>query len=89
MFVTFKRWVELRRILKESPGETDRVVNNTRCLAGSLRNVQCGQWPWGEEPVSYQLDLMANISPKQQVFGRSEALLGRGVGWGNDGTTRP
>lgn len=43
----------------------------------------------GEEPASYQLDLMANISPKQQVFGGSEALVGRGVGWGNDGTTRP
>ena len=42
-----------------------------------------------EEPASCQLDLMANIGPKQQVFGGSEALVGMGVGWGNDGATWP
>lgn len=42
----------------------------------------------GEKPASCQLDLIANIGPKQQVFGRSEALVGSEVSWANDGAAR-
>ena len=55
--------------------------------ASGTRGVDSGLG--GEEPASCQLDLMENIGPKQQVFGGSEALVGRGVGWAMMAATRP